>query len=310
MRRTIAASRSVLSGHGDIDERSLSPNTLIAYAQKAGVTAEDGEGANSPYTTALLKHLLTPGLDVELALRRVRDEVLKATQNRQEPFKYGSLGGAELPLVPGKAADQPPVAVAPPPATSEAVQGWALVQNSEDVAALEAYRKQYGPANPFYDQLAASRIAMLNKATEAKRVADEVAAAEAKRKEEAQHLAMLAAEARQKRKDEDRINLSMSELRTKYGNVEQEGSKWIVAKGVAALSSGYNREQFMNYKGINLPGQHSSLEGCKSLCLADGNCRAFFWSGGFVLGGSTCHLFRSQAIDTVTSEAGIMEFKQ
>jgi uncharacterized caspase-like protein len=91
MRRTFV-SRSLLSGHGDIDERGLPPNTLIAYAQKAGQTADDGEGTNSPYTSALLKHLATPGLDIELALRRVRDDVLKTTRNRQEPFKYAPSG--------------------------------------------------------------------------------------------------------------------------------------------------------------------------------------------------------------------------
>jgi hypothetical protein len=120
MKRTLSASRSVLSGHGDIDERSLSPNTLIAYAQKSGATASDGVGTNSPYTTALLKHLATPGLDIELALRRVRDEVLKATKNRQEPFKYGSLGGSEVPLVPSTAvalAKPTPVPSPPPTAT-------------------------------------------------------------------------------------------------------------------------------------------------------------------------------------------------
>jgi uncharacterized caspase-like protein len=118
MKRTLSASRSVLSGHGDVDERSLSPNMLIAYAQKAGATADDGVGADSPYTTALLKHLATPGLDIELALRRVRDEVLKATKNRQEPFKYGSLGGSEVPLVPTAAPGQTTAALpqpTPPP---------------------------------------------------------------------------------------------------------------------------------------------------------------------------------------------------
>jgi uncharacterized caspase-like protein len=93
MRRTIAT-RSVRSGYGEIDERSLPPNTLVAYAQRAGFTAEDGVGSsNSPFTTTLIKHLPIPGLDIELALRRVRDEVLQATKNRQEPFRYGSLGG-------------------------------------------------------------------------------------------------------------------------------------------------------------------------------------------------------------------------
>ena len=46
MKRTIAT-RSVRSGLGDIDEKALPPNTLVGYAQKAGLTAEDGAGANS-----------------------------------------------------------------------------------------------------------------------------------------------------------------------------------------------------------------------------------------------------------------------
>jgi uncharacterized caspase-like protein len=102
MRRTVAT-RAVRSGYAEIDEKSLPPNTLVAYAQRAGATAEDGTGTNSPFTTALIKHLPTPGLDIELALRRVRDDVLKMTRNRQEPFRYGSLGGAEIALVAGKA---------------------------------------------------------------------------------------------------------------------------------------------------------------------------------------------------------------
>jgi uncharacterized caspase-like protein len=106
MRRTIAT-RSVRSGYGEIDERALPPNTLVAYSQRAGATADDGTGRNSPYTSALLNHLPVPGVDIELALRRVRDEVLKATRNRQEPFKYGSLSGNELPLVAKAAGDTP-----------------------------------------------------------------------------------------------------------------------------------------------------------------------------------------------------------
>lgn len=37
-------------------------------------------------TSAKLEHPLTPGLNVELALRRLKDEVFKATRNRQESF--------------------------------------------------------------------------------------------------------------------------------------------------------------------------------------------------------------------------------
>jgi Caspase domain len=75
-------------------------DTLIAYAAKAGSTADDGEGQNSPFAAALIKHLAVPGLDIRLAFGRVRDEVLKSTGNKQEPFVYGSLGGDAISLVP------------------------------------------------------------------------------------------------------------------------------------------------------------------------------------------------------------------
>ena len=172
MRRTFV-SRSLRSGHGDIDERALPPNTLIAYAQKAGLTAEDGDGADSPYTTALLKHLATPGLDIELALRRVRDEVLNATRNRQEPFKYGSLGGAELPLVPSAAArpTAPPPSTAPvtPQRWSEAAEAWDRTKDSTSIPALEAFMARF--TGTYYADLARLRIEDLRKQSEAQTIA-------------------------------------------------------------------------------------------------------------------------------------------
>jgi chemotaxis protein histidine kinase CheA len=76
------------------------PNTLIAFAAKAGAVANDGDAQNSPFAVALLKHIAEPGLDLRLAFGRVRDDVLKSTGNRQEPFVYGSLGGETVALVP------------------------------------------------------------------------------------------------------------------------------------------------------------------------------------------------------------------
>ena len=105
MRRTVA-NRSI--GRGLARVEVISSDTLIAFAAKAGSTASDGGGTNSPYTSALVKHLTTPGLDLRLALGRVRDEVLKATGNRQEPFVYGSLGGTEVALLPAVKAEGPP----------------------------------------------------------------------------------------------------------------------------------------------------------------------------------------------------------
>jgi hypothetical protein len=97
-RKTV--SRGVTGGLGKVEPTST--DTLIAYAAKAGSTADDGDGEHSPFTTAVLRDLPIPGLDVRLAFGRVRDEVLKTTANRQEPFVYGSLGGGNVSIVPAQ----------------------------------------------------------------------------------------------------------------------------------------------------------------------------------------------------------------
>jgi len=107
MTRTVA-SRSMERGLIGVEPNGQ--NTLIAYAAKAGYTALDGDGKNSPFALALLKHLTTPGLDLRRALGLVRDDVLAATDNKQEPYYTGSLGGEDMTLVPAPAA--PPKAMA------------------------------------------------------------------------------------------------------------------------------------------------------------------------------------------------------
>jgi uncharacterized caspase-like protein len=163
MRRTIAT-RSVRSGYGEIDERSLPPNTLIAYAQRAGFTAEDGVGSsNSPYTTALIKHLPTPGLDIELALRRVRDEVLRATKNKQEPFRYGSLGGAEIALIAKPAEAELPKKIEPiaPSPLGQAAAEWSTLRTKTEIDELEAFAKRH--QGTYFADLARARIDELKK---------------------------------------------------------------------------------------------------------------------------------------------------
>jgi uncharacterized caspase-like protein len=103
MKRSIAT-RAVGRGLAKIEPTTA--DTLIAFAAKAGAVASDGDGPHSPFSTALLRHIATPGLDLRIAFGRVRDEVLKSTDRRQEPFVYGSLGGETVALVPQVA---PPV---------------------------------------------------------------------------------------------------------------------------------------------------------------------------------------------------------
>jgi len=109
MKRTVA-SRAIGRGLAKI-EPTMS-DTLVAYAAKAGAVANDGDGQNSPFAIALLKHIAEPGLDLRIAFGRVRDDVLKSTGNRQEPFVYGSLGGDTMALVPQAAKPVDPDAEA------------------------------------------------------------------------------------------------------------------------------------------------------------------------------------------------------
>src|ERR1700722_18145591 len=94
----MATKRASLKGLVPVE--STGANTLVAYAAKAGSVSFDGSGMNSPFATALLKYIVEPGLDIRMALEKVRDEVLAATGNQQEPSIYGSLEGTNIFLVP------------------------------------------------------------------------------------------------------------------------------------------------------------------------------------------------------------------
>ena len=155
MKRTIA-SRAM--GRGLAQVEPTSPNTLIAYSAKAGFTAQDGDGANSPFTVALSKYLTTPGLDVRRAFGFVRDEVLKSTANKQEPFVYGSLGGEDVPLVPVKVVAAAPVApVANPQADIR--RDYELALQVGNKAAWDAFLAQH--PDGFYANLAKLQVEKL-----------------------------------------------------------------------------------------------------------------------------------------------------
>jgi hypothetical protein len=69
------------------------PRSLIVYSTAPGKTAQDGEGRNGVFTKALLKHLSDPGLDAELMVRRVREDVIASTNGAQVPWHNSSITG-------------------------------------------------------------------------------------------------------------------------------------------------------------------------------------------------------------------------
>ncbi|MGJ4947603.1 caspase family protein [Bradyrhizobium sp. HKCCYLS20291] len=86
-----AISQSAGRGLALLDTKSGAPGTFLSYSTSPGAEAEDGTGANSPYTTALLQAAREPGLPIEEAFKRVRVAVNKATEGRQTPWDSSSL---------------------------------------------------------------------------------------------------------------------------------------------------------------------------------------------------------------------------
>ncbi len=136
MKRTVS-SRSV--GRGLARVEPTTTNTLVAFAAKAGFTALDGTARNSPYATALVKYIARPGLDLRKAFGFIRDDVMEATGSRQEPYVYGSLGGADVALVAAR-----PVASTPADAPqSEVRRDLELALQLGNKDALNAFLAQH-----------------------------------------------------------------------------------------------------------------------------------------------------------------------
>ena len=132
-----------------------STGTLVAFAAKEGTVALEGEGRNSAYSGALLRHLEEPGLAVEQILGEVREAVLALTGGTQEPTVYGSLlvEGAYLVPQPAPSAETQatgtttPEAAADDQLTAEKLAAerlfWESVKDSGDPAEIQTYLDQY-----------------------------------------------------------------------------------------------------------------------------------------------------------------------
>jgi len=149
------------AGHGRADQSEHADS----LRRQGGLDRDDGDDKNSPFTTALLKHLPKPGLDLRRAFGFVRDDVLKVTHNRQEPFIYGSLGGDDVALVPA-----PPVV----DFNKAAKDDYELAQQINVISAWDSFIGKY--PSGFYSDLARAQRDKLIAAKAAAEEADRLAA--------------------------------------------------------------------------------------------------------------------------------------
>ena len=102
--------------------------SFIAFSTQPGNVALDGDGRNSPFTTALLAHIGEEGMDIHAVMRRVRSDVVAATGETQVPWENSSLvsevylAGADIPALDPAPAPAPTLAPQPAPQPQAAAQ--------------------------------------------------------------------------------------------------------------------------------------------------------------------------------------------
>jgi formylglycine-generating enzyme required for sulfatase activity len=103
-------SRTGAKGLGQVGETPA--GTIIAFATSPGKVAADGAGQNSPFTSALVSAIKTPGLDVKDIFNETGRQVLLATNKSQQPWINSSFFDRYV-LLPGATDHQTELAGSP-----------------------------------------------------------------------------------------------------------------------------------------------------------------------------------------------------
>jgi carboxyl-terminal processing protease len=165
-------SRGMTRGLARID--SAPKGSFIAYSTAPGSVAQDGDGADSPYTTALAQTLTKPGMSIGDVFQEVRTKVLAATGQQQTTWDSNSLTGqyyftppvaqtAGVDGGPSNASGANNGSVVGTATDSGAVDVemtyWNSIKDSNDPAVFEAYVAKYPNGN--YVDLADIRLRKL-----------------------------------------------------------------------------------------------------------------------------------------------------
>ncbi|RMF03570.1 MAG: hypothetical protein D6773_07170, partial [Alphaproteobacteria bacterium] len=158
------ASRSLKVGSG-LAPVERATGMLIAFATEPGSVALDGDGRNSPFTAALLKHIETPDLTVNDIMINVRKEVLEATNNTQIPWENSSLTGRFFFKKQKLASNYKSTTANDGTPTGSSIRVgndtiehtfWTSVQKSDDPALYKAYLDRY--PNGIFAPIAKARL--------------------------------------------------------------------------------------------------------------------------------------------------------
>ena len=142
--------RSTNIGRG-LAAASTGLGTFIAYSTQPGNVALDGTGRNSPFTSALVKHMGVKGRTLPATMIEVRKDVVAATNGRQVPWDHSALTG-EFQFIPGAPTTVAAAIAGSKPSVDVAAMQERLARLEQDAKAREtaaaAIAKPASPTNP------------------------------------------------------------------------------------------------------------------------------------------------------------------
>ncbi|ADZ70400.1 Caspase domain protein [Polymorphum gilvum SL003B-26A1] len=166
--RSMSPTRSAAIGVGLAEikiEETGGEGSVIAFATSPGDVALDGEGSNSPFTTALLRHIDAPDTPIQNVMTRVTGDVYRETGQRQRPWVNASLigevylnktastaaaDGAQVAALGAQPTSETPAATPTPVnviAWEREKATWDAAQKGGTVADYEAYLASYPNGN-------------------------------------------------------------------------------------------------------------------------------------------------------------------
>lgn len=118
--------------------------TFIAYSTQPGNVALDGDGRNSPFTSALVRHMGDKGRNLPATLIEVRKDVVAATGGKQVPWDHSAMTG-EFFFTGGASSPSPGTIAAAPKGTDVDV---AALQERLRKLEDEAKKREMAAAKP------------------------------------------------------------------------------------------------------------------------------------------------------------------
>jgi hypothetical protein len=164
LRRNVGQGRGVTVGRG-LAKMESPDGTIISYATQAGRTADDGDGRNSPYTSAFLEHIRDRD-NVNTVFQSISAGVYQRTRGTQVPELSLSFFGEYYLNGKPETAALSPAAIASDPC-ADAGDHWRSAEALGTVAAFKDHLIRF-PTCAFTD-LAKSRIAALAKSPDGAR---------------------------------------------------------------------------------------------------------------------------------------------